>query len=83
MSFSFLRCLSISKRSVVKSAFRRSFGAAAAKKHANFGKLDKVLLGGFGSIGKGMLPLILRHFDVDPKNVTVLDPDGIFFQKCL
>lgn len=42
----------------------------------NYGKLDKVLLAGFGSIGKGMLPLILRHFDVEPKNVTVLDPEG-------
>ncbi|WP_346900747.1 homospermidine synthase [uncultured Roseibium sp.] len=32
---------------------------------------------GFGSIGKGTLPLIERHFDFDAKRFTVIDPvDG-------
>jgi homospermidine synthase len=30
---------------------------------------------GFGSIGRGTLPLILRHFECDRDRVTVLDPD--------
>jgi homospermidine synthase len=31
---------------------------------------------GFGSIGRGTLPLILRHIKCDPKQITVIDPDG-------
>ena len=31
-----------------------------------YGRLDDVVMIGFGSIGRGTLPLILRHFDVDP-----------------
>ena len=30
---------------------------------------------GFGSIGKGTLPLIQRHFDYDADRLTVIDPD--------
>ena len=30
---------------------------------------------GFGSIGRGTLPLILRHFDVDPADIVVVAPD--------
>jgi homospermidine synthase len=30
---------------------------------------------GFGSIGRGTLPLILRHIKCDPKRITVIDPD--------
>jgi homospermidine synthase len=33
-----------------------------------------IVMVGFGSIGKGTLPLIERHFDYDKKRVTVLDP---------
>ena len=29
---------------------------------------------GFGSIGRGTLPLIERHFRYDPKRFTVIDP---------
>lgn len=29
---------------------------------------------GFGSIGKGALPLILRHIKFDLKRMTVIDP---------
>ena len=30
---------------------------------------------GFGSIGKGTLPLIERHFNYDKKRFVVIDPD--------
>jgi homospermidine synthase len=30
---------------------------------------------GFGSIGRGTLPLIERHFEYDPKRFVVIDPD--------
>ena len=30
---------------------------------------------GFGSIGKGVLPLILRHIELDRSKATVIDPD--------
>src|SRR4029078_8593191 len=33
-----------------------------------------IVMVGFGSIGKGTLPLIERHFDYDKKRVPVLDP---------
>jgi homospermidine synthase len=46
---------------------------------------------GFGSIGKGTLPLILRHLDVDRSQMVIIDPDdsargiaefaGIRFEK--
>jgi len=34
----------------------------------------KLLLIGFGSIGQCTLPLILRHLDMPPENITVLEP---------
>ncbi|MBV9812578.1 MAG: homospermidine synthase [Acetobacteraceae bacterium] len=47
---------------------------------------------GFGSIGRGVLPLILRHLAVDRARMVVIDPDdsarsiaefaGIRFEKC-
>ena len=30
---------------------------------------------GFGSIGRGTLPLLLRHFDLDRQKLVVIDPD--------
>jgi Homospermidine synthase len=39
-------------------------------KHVRFdGRLTIV---GFGSIGQGVLPLILRHIDLDPKTITIV-----------
>lgn len=36
-----------------------------------------IVMIGFGSIGRGTLPLILRHFACDPAQITVIDPrDG-------
>ncbi len=34
-----------------------------------------IVMIGFGSIGKGTLPLIERHFDYDKSRVTVIDPE--------
>src|ERR1700742_538657 len=33
-----------------------------------------IVMVGFGSIGKGTLPMIERHFDYDKTRITVLDP---------
>jgi homospermidine synthase len=33
-----------------------------------------IVMIGFGSIGRGTLPLILRHFACDPARITVIDP---------
>ena len=33
-----------------------------------------IVMIGFGSIGKGMLPLIERHFDFDRNRLVVIDP---------
>lgn len=41
------------------------------KKHAKF--TTKILMLGYGSVGQCTLPLILRHIDIDPKNITVLE----------
>jgi homospermidine synthase len=35
-----------------------------------------IVMIGFGSIGRGTLPLILRHIKCDPKKITVIDPDA-------
>lgn len=34
-----------------------------------------IVMIGFGSIGRGTLPLIERHFKFDPKRFTVIDPE--------
>ena len=36
----------------------------------------KILIAGFGSIGQGVLPLILRHFSVPPERVAVVTADA-------
>ena len=41
--------------------------------HARFD--GPIIMIGFGSIGRGTLPLILRHVDGDPARITVVDPD--------
>lgn len=42
-------------------------------KHCNFpGRLVMV---GFGSIGQGVLPLILRHMDIKPEQITIITAD--------
>ena len=40
------------------------------------GRIDgPIVIIGFGSIGKGTLPLIERHFEYDARKLTVIDPD--------
>ena len=39
-------------------------------KHVAF--RNRLLILGFGSIGQGVLPLILRHVDIDPDRITIL-----------
>jgi homospermidine synthase len=41
-----------------------------------YGKIDgPIVMIGFGSIGKGTLPLIERHFEFDRSRLVVIDPD--------
>ncbi|MFA5997906.1 MAG: saccharopine dehydrogenase C-terminal domain-containing protein [Candidatus Paceibacterota bacterium] len=35
----------------------------------------KILIVGFGSIGQGVLPLLLRHFSTPPENITIVTAD--------
>ena len=57
-----------------------------------YGRIDgPIIMIGFGSIGRGTLPLIFRHFECDRTKMRVIDPDdshkkmveaeGIAFQK--
>jgi homospermidine synthase len=40
------------------------------------GRIDgAIVMIGFGSIGRGTLPLIERHFDFDKRHFVVIDPD--------
>ncbi|MBS1300879.1 saccharopine dehydrogenase NADP-binding domain-containing protein [Loktanella sp. SALINAS62] len=44
--------------------------------HPVYGRIEgAVVIIGFGSIGKGTLPLIERHFDYDASKLVVIDPD--------
>jgi homospermidine synthase len=41
-----------------------------------YGRLDgPVVVIGFGSIGRGTLPLLLRHFEVEPADIVVVSPE--------
>src|SRR5437870_13509822 len=46
------------------------------KKHAAFS--GRLVITGFGSIGPGVLPLLLRHLEFDPGQVTIItaEPRG-------
>jgi homospermidine synthase len=39
-------------------------------KHVNF--QGRLLIVGFGSIGQGVLPLLLRHIAIDPRRITIV-----------
>ncbi len=39
-------------------------------KHVRFA--GRVVIVGFGSIGQGVLPMILKHIDLDPKRITII-----------
>ena len=40
------------------------------KKHAAFS--GRILIVGFGAVGQGSLPLILRHIDISPRRITIV-----------
>jgi homospermidine synthase len=42
-------------------------------KHATFA--GRLVFVGFGSIGQGVLPLVLRHFDIDPARISIVTAD--------
>ena len=42
-------------------------------KHVAFG--GQLVMVGCGSIGQGVLPLILRHIDIAPERITILTAD--------
>jgi homospermidine synthase len=43
--------------------------------YPNYGRIDgPIVIIGFGSIGRGTLPLIERHFDYDADKLVVIDP---------
>jgi homospermidine synthase len=46
------------------------------KKHLAFP--GRLVIVGFGSIGQGVLPLLLRHIEIDPKHITIItaEPRG-------
>ena len=41
-----------------------------------------IVMIGFGSIGRGTLPLILRHFEFDKQRLTVIDPNPVNSSLC-
>src|ERR1700742_2430982 len=43
------------------------------KKHVAFG--GRMVMIGFGSIGQGVLPLIFRHIDIKPEQITIISAD--------
>ena len=45
----------------------------AARKHASFS--GRMVMIGFGSIGQGVLPLIFRHIDIKPEQITIIAAD--------
>src|ERR1700738_2338183 len=66
-------------------AFKRARGAARRKfpvgeqimtQWPRYGRIEgAIVMIGFGSIGKGTLPLIERHFDFDKEHFVVIGPD--------
>src|SRR3569832_1324770 len=55
------------------STFRRNHPMSPASQ--NYAKnTNPIVMVGFGSIGKGTLPLIERHLDYDKSRITVIDP---------
>ncbi|MGH7094972.1 MAG: saccharopine dehydrogenase NADP-binding domain-containing protein, partial [Stellaceae bacterium] len=47
-----------------------------APKHVAFA--GRLVIIGFGSIGQGVLPLLLRHIDMQPAQITIItaEPRG-------
>ncbi|SPA49846.1 homospermidine synthase [Cupriavidus taiwanensis] len=50
---------------------------APATTFKKFGRLDgRMLIVGFGSIARSVLPVLLRHLDITPAQITVICPAG-------
>jgi len=48
-----------------------------SKSYPVYGRIDgPVVIIGFGSIGRGTLPLIERHFEYDADKLVVIEPDA-------
>src|SRR5882762_8243676 len=45
----------------------------AELKHIGFG--GRLVIVGFGSIGQGVLPLLLRHIDIRPDQITIISAE--------
>lgn len=43
--------------------------------YKNYGHVNDICLLGYGTIGRGLLPLILRHFTFD--HLTIIDPHPV------
>ena len=57
--------------------FRKSFSSqnkAAGGKWPVYGDLPSIVMIGMGSIGRATMPLIERHFNYDPKKLSVIEP---------
>ena len=48
--------------------------ARTGTKHASFN--GRILIIGYGSVGQSILPVILKHINLNPKNITVLEKDN-------
>ncbi len=46
---------------------------AEQRKYARFA--GRLVIVGFGSIGQGVLPLLLRHIDLDPRRISIVTAD--------
>ena len=66
-------------RDFARSFFEKSFTKGDQRKMTDWpvhGTITgPIVMIGFGSIGRGTLPLIERHFRYDPTRFTVIDPD--------
>ena len=52
----------------------KDFKKEKYEKYAEFS--GKILIIGYGSVGQAILPVVLRHIVIDPKNITVLERDN-------
>ena len=52
----------------------RNIKSGGYEKYASF--TGKILVLGYGSVGQAVLPLLLRHLNLDPSNITVLEKDN-------
>jgi homospermidine synthase len=60
-------------KAAVKTAPAKRAARARATKHVDFG--GRMVMIGFGSIGQGVLPLILKHIGIKPSQITVISAE--------